>query len=736
MSTRLRASAGFLIACFLALFAAVPSRAQGGFTTVTGTITDPNGIPYSCGTISATLVTPGGTAPTLNGLGFSTGPYNAQLGCPIVPGNNVPGSFIMRLADLSIVLPSGCLWRFTVNIPGEAPPLGFGPQSFTLSLGASVINGASVDISGQLSVVAPPIALSSVETGTGAPPSNIRLVQTPGTYTTITSSLSGTQTFTQNVTTGNTIIVMVQVGVGSSGNTLTVTDSQSDCGTAFNQAGSSDIGIAYVLYCPNVKGGSTTVTVTFNASSSAVFTIAEYSGILKVHPVQNANGPNGSASRPAFSIFSPTTGGLLVVEIGENGTSHTYASFIGCAPHANITNVSATWCDNTNIPQGLNNYSFMQSGATDFILKAVIFLPSSYSPPVAPAVVRITEGSIGSNGNLKAFAASPVTDIFAGGNQTGNCIVAHTLQGGTTNNITGVTDTEGNTYTALTGGGNLADSNGHTFFQDYIAPVTSGGLGNNTITVTLSSGQGVVAAEELSGTACAQDANATGNASYTLTNTVNADLVLTDLTYSGGGVTWSNLSGTDLFGTPAVVNQNDVNFFQACQTSGSITSTIAGGTFAASFSVSIKPATPSAGCSSPNGPLTTAVPAVSSSLWSKLTGTCTSSSTLGFYNLGQTAATSCTSTVLNLGQSFTQNETVLGIYVSVGTGGVNASSGVVTIFKNGVATPITCTVGTTGFCSDFTHGTAFFASDVISAQVTTQAAETLANVVLQVVKVP
>ena len=37
------------------------------FTLVTGTITDPSGIPYAFGTISPTLNTPGGGIVTLNG---------------------------------------------------------------------------------------------------------------------------------------------------------------------------------------------------------------------------------------------------------------------------------------------------------------------------------------------------------------------------------------------------------------------------------------------------------------------------------------------------------------------------------------------------------------------------------------------------------------------------------------------------------------------------------------------
>ena len=61
--------------------------------------------------------------------------------------------------------------------------------------------------------------------------------------------------------------------------------------------------------------------------------------------------------------------------------------------------------------------------------------------------------------------------------------------------------------------------------------------------------------------------------------------------------------------------------------------------------------------------------------------------------------------------------------------GVNASSGVVTVLKNGSATTLTCTIGTLTSCADNTHGpVAYAVGDVISIQFTTQASEVLAGV--------
>jgi len=125
----------FALAFLLSIFY-FPVSALAQFTIVTGTVTDVNGVPYVGGTISASLVTPGGTSPTLNGLGF-TGSMS-----PI--GLDATGSFTARLADNNVILPSGTQWKFLVNHTGAPPPLGTGPQTCTATL---TITGASQSVS-------------------------------------------------------------------------------------------------------------------------------------------------------------------------------------------------------------------------------------------------------------------------------------------------------------------------------------------------------------------------------------------------------------------------------------------------------------------------------------------------------------------------------------------------------------------------------------------------------------
>jgi hypothetical protein len=127
-----------------ALFFSAPARAQ--FTRVSGTVTDPNGIPYAGGTISAVLVptSPGGW--TLSGA-----PYGGRL----VPAQlDSTGTFSVQMGDNGIILPAGSQWLFTVNSnPGGIPsPLGTGAQTFTATI---TITGATQNIGATLTALAP-----------------------------------------------------------------------------------------------------------------------------------------------------------------------------------------------------------------------------------------------------------------------------------------------------------------------------------------------------------------------------------------------------------------------------------------------------------------------------------------------------------------------------------------------------------------------------------------------------
>lgn len=126
--------------------ASLTSLAAAQFTTVTGTVTDPNSIPYANGTITAALVT-------------SATPIFSATNLPYTPptqpvGLNSAGSFVMRLADVTALTPGGSTWTFTVcSGPGTVQPAGgAGPVCFTVP--ALVIAGASQSITVQLHAAA------------------------------------------------------------------------------------------------------------------------------------------------------------------------------------------------------------------------------------------------------------------------------------------------------------------------------------------------------------------------------------------------------------------------------------------------------------------------------------------------------------------------------------------------------------------------------------------------------
>jgi hypothetical protein len=150
---------------FLLIGLTLPAAAQ--FTTVTGTVVDPNGIPYAGGTISPILVIPSGAgSPTLNGAGYT--PPSQPTGLD----NN--GSFTLRLADNAVLLPASTKWNFMVcSAKGTVnPAIGTGSQCFTLA-SAITITGASQSITTNLHAAALALTVpigSGVTSVTGVSP--------------------------------------------------------------------------------------------------------------------------------------------------------------------------------------------------------------------------------------------------------------------------------------------------------------------------------------------------------------------------------------------------------------------------------------------------------------------------------------------------------------------------------------------------------------------------------------
>lgn len=131
---------------FLALgifFACAASAAAQ--TTVTGCITDPNGIKYSGGASQILLVGTGGQQPSVNGVPISgsMGPTSLDSNGCLQPAALYPNASIT---------PAGTKWQFTISNPGAQPPVGFGSVIFTAP--PITIAGVTQNVTAQLTAAA------------------------------------------------------------------------------------------------------------------------------------------------------------------------------------------------------------------------------------------------------------------------------------------------------------------------------------------------------------------------------------------------------------------------------------------------------------------------------------------------------------------------------------------------------------------------------------------------------
>jgi hypothetical protein len=152
----------FVLAVSPALLPRQAGMAQAqcsSYTQVTGTVTDPNGVPWSTGTVTATL-SPTSASPTCtNGSGVPV-PFSAQIGPTPLDST---GSFSLSLPPNSIITPGSTQWAFTFNISGVAPPFGKGPQTFSVTV---TISGSSQSITSQ--ITAAPVPALTYGTGSGS----------------------------------------------------------------------------------------------------------------------------------------------------------------------------------------------------------------------------------------------------------------------------------------------------------------------------------------------------------------------------------------------------------------------------------------------------------------------------------------------------------------------------------------------------------------------------------------
>lgn len=158
-----RGAGGFL-KLILAILGFASIAHASNFTEVVGTVIDPNGIPYSNGSIQATLI-------------ISGSPRFADTGFPYVPPTtptalDAAGHFEMNLADVTKLIPTGGLWTFHVCSGAGSIPPGGGTGPVCFDTPGILISGDEQDITSILHQLAPPL--------TGGPSVNASIVQVNG----------------------------------------------------------------------------------------------------------------------------------------------------------------------------------------------------------------------------------------------------------------------------------------------------------------------------------------------------------------------------------------------------------------------------------------------------------------------------------------------------------------------------------------------------------------------------
>lgn len=138
--------AAFLFAALL--LAALPLLAQT-ITNVTGTVQDPNGIPFAFAPVTVTLNgVSGGVSPIVTAT-------NAPVIMPVGLTTNASGTFSTQLVANASITPSGTTYNIRVCTAPVAPPLGNGGAT-CVTISGITISGATQDTSTTFTAAPPP----------------------------------------------------------------------------------------------------------------------------------------------------------------------------------------------------------------------------------------------------------------------------------------------------------------------------------------------------------------------------------------------------------------------------------------------------------------------------------------------------------------------------------------------------------------------------------------------------
>lgn len=721
-----RALAGRILFFALALcgaFLFAPAAHAQNFTTVTVCVTDPNGLPYSYGTISAILTpaTPGGY--TLGGQ-----PYSGQLPLTALDQNGCAnGQGGISMGSNAAILPAGSQWLFTVGTAGVAKPIGTGPQSFTVTI---TISGASQTISATVSASAPKLA--SLVSGNSVSPnmSTVTVSRSCGAIPNCTTIVGDMNfdvdaTFTAaspTVTTSSAAPAFVsasvpnQVGFGTfncnSGNEANCTNNCPQSTMTFVSA--------HVVTLSNNCTNNSSATAHSNifvwctddgAALKTAFNQMFTSGGNSAQ-TQELDIPAGGMCMGNNALVAPTPTGPRQNPIILRGHN------TEIVPLPNM-NCNASQFGNVGlVDMGFANNALGNIGSSDAAYD-ITFWGGGTSDKGSSAIYTNPCYGIQTHYGENFYNVWIVGWVW--NHNVATPVYGWDLDG---SQELGSGDYAGGTFGALCQGFNGAPTS--IFGGNW-------GAGNaNAFKITGSSGDGGcnthgVYLDQKSG-AGASNPNDYG---VQVTAGTYRDFGSEGGIWVGGGDAW--LNGTMADGFTAT---DDVH--------------VAGGTLSLSNVMFTSHIEQSAGTLifiGGNHAAGTTAPFVnpqfqtmtggSAVAYQSVKGTCTgtvpaSATSGGLYgtgsNITSTVCATIGGTTVGAGEVMQAAGTMGMLQVAAGTGGSVAGSGVFTVLKNGSTTTITCTVGTATSCVDVTHYVAYAVGDLISIQYTSQAADTLANI--------
>jgi hypothetical protein len=311
------------------LFLATGSARAQTQTTVTGTIVDPQGIPYAGGTYSIQLI-PAGT-PTVNG-NLIGGAFNGSL--------DSSGKFTIALWPNSAILPASSQWQFTICItPGVLPPLGTGGQC-TPPTPITITSPGPQDVSSTLNAVAPRLTiLASAGASIGG---TIAVPQVA--FATAPNTIGGDPNFTYTQTgggfigfsltpnaTGSLINIVNEGPIDARGIPGVIIQDMTQGGLYFVSAGGNNVGGDFGIEIRNIGSG---------AGDGGTLITDQGTGGMQIVEA-------GGASGAALTISNTGTGVIdLETSTGNidlNTTSHHLVS-VGGTIAANIGTIPVVSC--------------------------------------------------------------------------------------------------------------------------------------------------------------------------------------------------------------------------------------------------------------------------------------------------------------------------------------------------------------------------------------------------------